>query len=143
MIKWGWSSANSYQLTAFNKYEINMQKFKKLRIWDRSVEFVTQIYFLTNNFPKHELFGLTSQLRRAATSIPLNIAEGSGNDSDLEFKRFLAFSLRSTYEVISALEVSKRLKYCSADKIDKLIVEADQIAAMISGFMKKLKADSC
>lgn len=105
------------------------------------MDFTTKVYSLTNEFPNSELFGLTSQLRRAATSISLNIAEGCGNNSNQEFKRFLYFSLRSAYEVISGLEVAKRLKYSNDGKIDELINESDEIAAMISAFIKKLKTD--
>jgi len=120
-----------------------MQKFKKLKIWQRSINFISDIYKLTNSFPNHELVGLTSQLRRAATSISLNIAEGSGNDSDLEFRRFLIMSLRSVYEVISGLEIAKKLDYSTSENINKLIADSDELAAMINGFIKKLKADSC
>ncbi len=63
-------------------------RFRDLIVWQRAMQFVTQIYVLTRDFPQHELFGLTSQLRRAAISVPLNIAEGAGSDSSNEFKRF-------------------------------------------------------
>ncbi len=104
------------------------------------MNFVTLIYALTRTFPKDELFGLTSQLRRAATSIALNIAEGSGASSNLEFVRFLEIARRSAYEVITGLEVAARLDYCKLEKASQLSKEADEIAAMISGLMKRLRA---
>ncbi len=88
--------------------------------------------------PREEMYGLTSQVRRAVTSISLNIAEGSGNASEKEFKRFLEFSLRSDYEVMTCLEIALRLDYCKNEDHDRLIAEADEIAAMISGFSKSL-----
>lgn len=93
---------------------------------------------MTNQFPKHELFGLTNQTRRAVTSISLNIAEGSGNSSNREFKRFLEISLRSNYEVIACLEIAQKLGYCKKEETNKLITEANEIASMIVGFSKQL-----
>jgi len=110
-----------------------MHKFRKLRVWQRAMDFVTEIYRVTNQFPSSEQFGLTSQIRRASISIPLNIAEGAGACSNAEFQRFLMYALRSTYEVNSALEIARNLKHCSAEKSDSLLDEADQIAAMIVG----------
>ena len=72
------------------------QKFRKLEVWKKSMDFVEEIYKTTNQFPVNEMYGLTSQLRRAALSIPLNIAEGSGAGSDPEFNRFLNISMRSS-----------------------------------------------
>ena len=81
---------------------------------------------------------MTSQIRRAVTSISLNIAEGSGNDSEKEFKRFLEIALRSDYEVMACLEIALKLTYFEKKDFDRLISEADEIAAMISGFSKSL-----
>ena len=117
------------------------RKFREMQIWRRAMRFVVDVYALTATFPKHELFGLTSQLRRAATSIVLNIAEGAGCDSDAEFRRFLEIALRSTYEVMTALEIASGLEYCTRHQINDLLQESDEIAAMIYGFMKTLKAD--
>jgi four helix bundle protein len=114
-------------------------KFRELVVWQRAMEFVTNVYTLTRVFPQHEQFGLTSQLRRAATSIPLNIAEGAGSDSPNEFKRFLDIALKSTYETMTALELSVRLKYASQDRVETLLSEADEIAAMIVGLAKSLQ----
>jgi four helix bundle protein len=115
-----------------------MHKFRKLKVWQRAMDFVTEIYRVTNQFPRSEQFGLTSQIRRAALSIPLNIAEGSGAHSNSEFQRFLNYALRSSYEVMSALEIALKLGYMTADKKPHLLNEVDEIAAMIVGLSRKL-----
>ncbi len=112
--------------------------FRKLTIWQRSMAYTVKIYALTSTFPKSEQFGLIDQLRRATTSIALNIAEGSGAGSDVEFIRFLHIAKRSGYEVVTGLEVAKNLRYSSAQKIDECIMEAQEICAMIVGFIRKL-----
>ena len=97
-----------------------------------------EIYKFSKIFPKEELYGLTSQIRRAVTSISLNIAEGSGSNSEKEFSRFLEIALRSDYEVMTCLEIALRLNYCERKDYDGLMIEADEIAAMITGFSKSL-----
>lgn len=115
-----------------------MHNFRKLKIYQKAIDFAVEIYKLTKSFPKDELFGLTSQIRRAVTSISLNIAEGSGNKSNKEFKRFLEISLRSDYEVMTCLEIALRLNYCKKEDFKRLITESDEIAAMLVGFSKQL-----
>lgn len=102
------------------------------------MDFVTEIYQVSNRFPRTEQFGLTSRIRRASISIPLNIAEGAGAGSNAEFQRFLNYALRSTYEVMSALEIAEKLGYMTAQKPLPLQDEADEIAAMIVGLSRKL-----
>lgn len=84
------------------------------------------------------MYGLISQIRRAAVSIALNIAEGSGNNSGKEFQRYLEIALRSDYEVIACLEIAVRLKYCTKTDFERLTTEGDELAAMIAGFAKSL-----
>lgn len=115
-----------------------MHRFRELKVWQRAMSFVTEIYKVSGGFPRSEQFGLTSQLRRAACSIPLNIAEGAGAGSNAEFRRFLSFALRSTYEVMTALEIAQRLTYCSPEKVQPLQSEANEIAAMIVGLSRSL-----
>ena len=116
--------------------------FHELKVWTRAMDFITQLYRLTQGFPKAELYGLTSQTRRAATSIALNIAEGSGGSSNAEFIRFLEMARRSVYEVITALEIGLRLEYCQAQQVAGLIQNANEIAAMLTGLAKRLSAES-
>ncbi len=112
--------------------------FRKLMIYKRSVDYAVEIYGISKHFPKDELYGLVSQIRRAVVSIALNIAEGSGNVSEKEFRRFLEIAIRSDYEVMACLDIALRLKYCTKEKFEKLVAEADEIAAMIAGFSKSL-----
>lgn len=115
-----------------------IQRFKQLSVWQKAIIFVSAIYKVTETFPREELFGLTSQLRRAAISIVLNIAEGSGSGSDPEFRRFLKIALRSVYEVIAALEIAQNLNLVEKDIIESLNKNADELAAMLTGLIKKL-----
>jgi four helix bundle protein len=112
--------------------------FRNLKIYQRAIDFSVDIYKITKRFPREEIYGLTSQTRRAVTSISLNIAEGSGNSSEKEFRRFLEIALRSDYEVMTCLEIAIRLDYCKEEDCERLITEADEIAAMITGFSKSL-----
>ncbi|OGE19587.1 hypothetical protein A3A14_01605 [Candidatus Daviesbacteria bacterium RIFCSPLOWO2_01_FULL_43_38] len=121
---------------------MNTHKFRKLNVWRRSVKFVTEIYKITSKFPKEEKFGLMDQIRRAAISISLNIAEGSGAGTDAEFIRFLRMAQRSAYEVIAALEIAINLKMTDTSILEEASSEVDQLSAMISGLIKSLKADS-
>ena len=118
------------------------QKFRKLSIWHKAMDLIEDVYKTTKTFPKDELYGLTNQVRRASVSIAMNIAEGSGADSDMEFKRFLIIALRSAYEVMCGIELSIKLKYITEEKGNKILNQLEELSAMITGFTKKLKADS-
>ena len=102
------------------------------------MQFTILIYQESQKWPTEERFGLISQIRRATTSIPLNIAEGAGNNSNKEFCRFLQMSLRSTYEVMTAIDIARGLNFLPDDRANRLISEADEIAAMLVGLMKSL-----
>jgi four helix bundle protein len=115
-------------------------QFRKLTIWQRSMVLVTKIYAFTRKLPRKEQFGLIDQIRRAATSIPLNIAEGSGSSTNQEFLRFLYIGKRSAYEVITGLEITKNLHYGTQEEINRLIEETQEICAMIEGLVKSLKS---
>ena len=116
-----------------------MQKFRKLEVWKKSMDFISLVYEVSRSYPRSELFGLTDQIRRAAISIALNIAEGSGSGGDKEFVRFLQIALRSLYEVIAAGEIAIRLSYGKVEDQQKIIQKADEIGAMLSGLIKYLK----
>ncbi len=120
---------------------MNTHKFRKLNVWQRSIRFVSLIHKITTTFPKEEKYGLIDQIRRAAVSISLNIAEGSGAGSDAEFSRFLRMAQRSSYEVIAALEIAINLKMADKSVIDSAIEEVDQLSAMLTGLIKSLKAE--
>lgn len=118
-----------------------MHNYRNLQVYSKSLDLITHVYQATRTFPKEELFGLTSQVRRAAVSIALNIAEGSGNSSRKEFIRFLEMALRSTYEVMTCLELALRLGFLSKSGLDSIMPLGDQVAAMLVGFMKTLKGE--
>lgn len=105
------------------------------------MEFIAHVYTVTSSYPRYELYGLIDQIRRAAVSIALNIAEGSGAGGDKEFKRFLRISFRSVYEVITGIEVAIRLKYGRDNQNRSLLIESDELCAMLTGLMKSLKAE--
>jgi four helix bundle protein len=113
-----------------------MHNYKELMAWQKAMDVVVAVYALTRKFPKDESFGLTSQLRRAAVSISLNIAEGAGRESDAEFARFLDIALGSTYECIVALLIAHRLDYCALKESNALVEQAEEIARMVTGLIK-------
>lgn len=115
-------------------------EFRKLKIYVLAINFVKEIYQLSRELPKEEQFGLISQLRRAAVSIPLNIAEGSGGGSDLEFSRFLRISIRSLYEVDAILEIIVGLNYCDKERITEIYKTRLILGKMIGQLIKTLKA---
>ena len=88
-----------------------MKALEKLKIWVRSMAFVSKVYRLISDYPRSELFGLTDQTRRAVCSVALNISEGAGSGSKMEFRRFLMIALRSGYEVVTALRIGYNLGY--------------------------------
>ena len=118
------------------------ERFRKFFVWNKSTTFVTDIYKVTEKFPNREIYGLTDQIRRAAISICLNIAEGSGAGSDLEFSRFVTIAKRSVFEVIAGLEIAINLGYIDRRSAEILMDNADELAAMLTGLVKKLRANS-
>lgn len=118
------------------------QRFRRMEVWKKAMDFIEEIYKTTQKFPSEELYGLMRQLRRAATSIALNIAEGSAAESDREFNRFLTISLGSIYEVMCGIEIAVRLSFCNKEEAVNLFRHSDELAAMITSFKKKLIAES-
>lgn len=116
-----------------------MHRFAKLDVYQKALKFTKKVYELCNFLPKEEQFGLVSQLRRATTSIVLNIAEGAGAGFNPEFKRFLKMSLRSAYEVNSIFDIIEVLNYDNQKMLEKLRKDLDEISAMIAGLIKSLK----
>jgi four helix bundle protein len=115
-----------------------MKKFQDLVIWERSHQLTLHIYNLTRTFPKEELYGLTSQIRRSSSSIPTNIDEGCGRNSELDFNRFLAIAMGSASELEYQLILSRDLKYCSEEDFEVLASELKEIKKMINSFSQKV-----
>jgi four helix bundle protein len=117
-----------------------VKDFREIHVWQRSHALALEIYRLTKSFPKEEIFSLTSQMRRAASSIPANIAEGCGRDGDAELKRFMNISLGSACELDHFLLLAGDLGYIPADNVGKLASEFLEIRRMLGGFIQQLKA---
>ncbi len=116
-----------------------MHRFKKLQAWKQSRAFCKDVYELTSSFPNEERFGLTNQLRRAAVSIPSNIAEGSSRNSNKDFARFLAMAMGSAYEIETQILIATDLKFVTTENSELLITKLDNIIRMISRFRATLK----
>jgi len=115
-----------------------MHRYKELKFWQFSRMFCVEIYNLTNSFPKDEKFGLVSQLRRAAVSIPSNIAEGASRKSDKDFSRFVEIALGSCYEIETQLLISNDLNYLSNQNLTQMQENLTQIIKMMSKFKTTL-----
>jgi four helix bundle protein len=117
-----------------------VKDYREIKVWQRSHQLTLELYRLTKDFPKDEQFGLTNQLRRAASSIPANIAEGCGRDGDAELKRFLNIALGSACEVDYFIQLAGDLEYLTPVSAKQLAVEILEIRRMLGGFIQKLKA---
>jgi len=111
---------------------------KDLDVWKKSISFVTSIYKATKQFPKEELYGLVSQIRRASVSIPSNIAEGAVRKGKAEFRQFLFISLSSAAEVNTQLIISRNLGFIKENDFVKLISELNSISKMTQGLIKSI-----
>jgi len=115
-----------------------MKTFRDLFIWQKAMSVVTKTYEFTQNFPKEELFGLTSQIRRSAISIPSNIAEGFGRESNKEFSRFLNIGFSSLFEFQTQIEIAKNIHYLNENDFKTLYDDTRELEAMIVSFSKKI-----
>ena len=112
--------------------------FRDLVVWQHAHQFVLEVYKYTKGFPKEELFGITSQLRRAAVSVPSNIAEGQGRKSTGEFLRHLSIAYGSLMEVETQILIAARLAYLDAGQVDKLIERTSEVGRLLNGLMRSL-----
>ena len=113
-----------------------MYKFENLSVWQEGVKLAEQCYELTGQLPTYERSGLSDQLRRAVTSISINIAEGSGSESDKEFSRFLHIARKSLFETIAILKLIEKIHQ---NKIDvKYYEQCDLVGKLLNGLIKKL-----
>ena len=115
-----------------------IKSFKDLNIWKRGVDLVIDLYEATKSFPKEEIYGLTSQLRKAAVSIPSNIAEGFSRSGSGEYKQFLRYCLGSCAELTTQLIIASRLGYLKDGKGEALLNEVEEISKMTMALIKKL-----
>lgn len=113
--------------------------YKKLKIWDIADKLATEIYKITKKFPREELYGITSQIRRAASSVPLNIVEGHASNSRKEFLSFLNIAKRSLAETEYILELSLKLDYLNKQDYEGIENIRHELGKMLNGFMESLK----
>jgi len=113
-----------------------MQDFRDLKVWQNSHQLTLQICQHTRNFPKEELYGITSQIRRASSSIPTNIAEGCGREGGRDFARFLQIAMGSATEVEHLILLCKDIQLLSPQIYEDLQIETTQIKKMLASFIK-------
>jgi four helix bundle protein len=116
------------------------QSFRDLAIWQRAMQLTVAIYKLTREFPREELYGLTSQIRRSAVSIPSNIAEGQGRSTAGEFRQFLGIARGSTCEVQTQLEIARALSFGNPILIDEAESLSNEVRKMLFGLLDSLRA---
>lgn len=116
-----------------------MHNYRELKIWQEGRKLVKTVYSISANFPKEEIYGLTSQIRRAAISVPSNIAEGTGRSSDKEFKRFLEFAIGSLFELDTQMTLASDLNFAPAEDFEIIRQDINALVRMIVKFEGILK----
>ena len=119
-----------------------MKNHKDLIVWQKSMLLVEEVYRLVKKLPKEETYALSDQMRRAVISIPSNIAEGNGRESEKEFLRFLAIAQGSNAELETQLIICRRLGYMSPEDTKQALLLQEEISKMLRTFIKKLTANS-
>jgi len=117
-----------------------MKNFKKLKVWQKAHRLTLDVYKASTTFPREELYGLTSQIRRSCLSIPSNIAEGCGRGSDTDFARFLQISMGSSSEVEYLLILSRDLQILTSDYYETLSDDVIQVKRMLTSLIKTLRS---
>ncbi len=119
-----------------------MRDFRDLKIWQKAYPLTLAVYKATAKFPREEQFGLTSQLRRAAASIPANIAEGCGRSGEAELARFLSIAMGSASELECHLMLARDLSFLKSDEYERLANDVTEVKRMLTSLIQKLRADS-
>lgn len=115
-----------------------MHNFNNLVIWKDGIQLSKEIYSLVKSFPQAETYGMVSQITRAAVSVPSNIAEGAGRDSDKEFSHFLSIAIGSLFELQTQIIISKEIGYIPAEKANEILNNIDKLQKMINAYRLKL-----
>jgi four helix bundle protein len=118
-----------------------MKDFMTLNVWKKGHKLTLAVYKATASFPREELYGLTSQIRRSCSSIPANIAEGCGRNGDTELARFLSIAMGSASELEYHLLLARDLNFLETTEYRELAGEVTEVKRMLTSFIKKLKAD--
>ena len=116
-----------------------MQNFRELIIWNQGIELAVKAYELTKQLPKEEVYGLSSQIKRAVVSIPSNIAEGSSRETNKDFRKFLRTSLGSSFELETDMILAEKLQFIKADDIQIFLTSLHTEQKQINRFMSRLK----
>lgn len=116
------------------------RSFRDLDVWNLSIDLVTDLYQLSNNFPSRELYGLTNQIRKAAVSIPSNIAEGQSRNSHKEFKQYLSIALGSLGELETQLIIANKINYVSNEDLSIYLSRCDIVRKMIRSLAAKVSS---
>ncbi len=116
-----------------------MGSFRELEVWQKSMELVVACYEVSGNFPNHEVYGLTSQLRRAAVSIPANIAEGRGRQHTTEFIQHLSIATGSLAELETHMEIAQRLGYMNPADPERLLGQSKAVGRMLNALRNALR----
>lgn len=116
-----------------------MKTFRDLMVWQKAMVLAEEVYAAAKEFPKHEMYGLADQVRRAVVSIPANIAEGYGRQSTQDYIRFLLIARGSLYEVQTHCELAARLRYITTDGHESLESKCQEIERMLSSLIAKLR----
>ena len=119
-----------------------MRDFRQIRVWEKAHRFTLEIYKVTARFPKEELYGLTSQLRRASASMAANIAEGFGRGGNVELARFLQIAIGSAYEVEYHILLAKDLGLITKESNEVLEIHIIEIKRMLAALLLKVRVDS-
>ncbi len=119
-----------------------MRDFRKLQVWQKAHQMALAVYRATAHFPRTEVYGLVSQMRRAAVSIPTNIAEGCGRAGEAELARFMGIAMGSTSELDYELVLAHELGFLEQNEHDQLSQTVEEIKRMLTAFFRKLMADS-
>ena len=123
------------------KPRAKIKSFKDLEIWRKSIKLVEDVYTAAGIFPKQETYGLASQLKRSAVSIPSNISEGFARFHNKEYRQFLYMSLGSCDELTTQIIIASRLKYINNTQVDTLLRDIDEISRMTMSLIKKLNTN--
>ena len=118
---------------------VRIRSFRDLDVWNKAMDLVVNVYALTDTFPQHELYGLTDQTRRAAVSVPTNIAEGNGRLYRGEYAHHAAIARGSVSELVTCLEISRRLKYANDAAIEAILQQASAVSAMLTMLIRALR----
>ncbi|MBT9331116.1 four helix bundle protein [Paracidobacterium acidisoli] len=121
---------------------MRVKQFRDLLVWQKGMALAREIYRVTQSFPKAEVFGLTAQMRRAAVSIPSNIAEGQGRLSDKVFILFLGHARGSLYELETQAELAESLGYLGKQELQQVLSECSELGRMLHGLLNSMREEN-